>query len=338
MRAIAWAWMLLVLLLGSDVESANALDKPVGSSSVRDAQLTAAAAKLDGGDESSIRQGLTALTELGGDPAARAVAARLQRGLPPHLIEAAVDTLVLLNRPVSGAALLELTQHRRSQIRSKAIMALGALKQQSAQAALLYALDDPSPEVRGAAVDALGAVGNARAVPALIAAAERGAPGAWHAIGLLAAPGDVKLLLEHAPEGDVVPIRAALDALIARADWSMAARTRLLQQLSSLGTPSVRACLSDYRASAALAAPRLQQAITDALARLEREHAPEKMLANGTHPAAAPQPLAAALRPSVDPKAPKDRPLPPPAALRIDPPKARSANAPSAASVAKVEP
>lgn len=321
MRATAPILLSLVLLLVSGGGSVRALDKAAARVAA-DEQLRTAAAKLDGGEEASIRQALTTLADLGGDASARVVTARLQRGLPPQLIEAAIDTLVLLNRPASGAALLELTQHRRSHIRSRAIQALGALRQQSAQAALLYALDDPSPEVRGAAVEALGAVGNARAVPALIAAAERGMPGAWRAIGRVVGPADVKLVLQHALEGDVGPIRPALDALIARTDWSIGARARLLQQLSELGTPSVRKCLSDYRASDALATPRLQQAITDALARLDREHPPEQMLAN---------------RPVVDPKAPKEGPLPPPA-LRLEPPKARPASAPSAPSVAKVEP
>jgi len=326
MRAAVWACLSLVLVLVSGVEEVRAQHKP-GSPGARDEQLRTAAAKLEGGEEASIRLALTTLTELGGEASARIVTARLQRGLPPQLIEAAIDTLVLLNRPTSGAALLELTQHRRSQIRSKAIAALGALKQQSAQAALLYALDDPSAEVRSAAVDALGNVGNARAVPALLAAADRGVPGAWQALGRVASPADVKLVLQRAPDGDVGPIRPALDVLVARADWSVASRARLLQQLAELGTPSVRSCLSDYRTSHSLGAPRLQQAIAEALTRLDRERPPEQAVA------AAPRSGS-----SVDPKAPKGSAAPPSAAPAIEMPKARRSSAPTVPSVAKVEP
>jgi HEAT repeat protein len=250
---------------------------------VRDEQLQTAIARLQQPDEAAIRQGLSSLTELGGDAAAEAVVARLRRGLPPQLIEAAIDALVLLDRPAASAALLELTQHRRIQIRIKAMQALGALRQKSAQAALLYALDDPSSEVRSAAVDALAAVGNARAVKALIAAAERDVPGAWQAIGAVAGATDVKLVFAHAPEGDVTLIRPALDALISRKDLPVDARSRLAQQIAGLGTPSARVCLQDWVAKGVGGdQARLKQALTQALARVDREHPPDKVVVSNT--------------------------------------------------------
>jgi HEAT repeat protein len=285
MRATPWSVLLVIMV----VSGAQALDKagsPAATAKVRDEVLQTALAKLQG-DEASIRQAFSTLSELGGDAAAEAVVARLRRGLPPQLIEAAIDDLVLLNRPVVGAALLELTQHRRIQIRIKAMQALGALKQHSAQAALLYALDDPSSDVRSAAVDALSAVGNARALPALLTAAERNVPGAWSAIGNLASAADVKTVLAHAQDGDLMPIRPALDALVTRKDLPLDARVRLVQQLVALGSPSARACLSDWTAKAMSDQPaKLKQAMADGLARLEREHAFETGVASsaGSHP------------------------------------------------------
>jgi HEAT repeat protein len=278
MRATGWS-VLLVSMIVSGVGQARALDKAsstAASGKVRDEVLQTAVAKLQG-DEASIRSALSTLSELGGDAAAEAVVARLRRGLPPQLIEAAIDELVMLNRPVASAALIELTQHRRIQIRIKAMQALGALRQHSAQAVLLYALDDPSSEVRSAAVDALATVGNARALPALLTAAERNVPGAWSAIGSLASPADVKTVLAHAQDGDVMPIRPALDALVARKDLPLEARVRLVQQLVALGSPSARACLADWTAKAASAEPaKLTQAMSQGLARLERESAFDK--------------------------------------------------------------
>jgi hypothetical protein len=300
MRAKPWSVppVLLVAMIVSGVGHSRALDKassPAVSGKVRDEQLRTATAKLQG-DEASIRQGFSTLSELGGDAAAEAVVARLRRGLPPQLIEAAIDDLVLLNRPVVGAALLELTQHRRIQIRIKAMQALGALRQRSAQAPLLYALDDPSSEVRSAAVGALAAVGNARALPALLTAAERDVPGAWQAIGSLASANDVKTVLKHAQDGDVMPIRPALDAMLSRKDLPLEARVRVVQQVASLGSPSARVWISDRMANGGADEPaRLKQALTDGLAKLEREHPIEKTIATNiiVAPAKAADPKAA---------------------------------------------
>jgi len=284
MRAKPWSVppVLLATMILSVVGHSRALDNatsPAVSGKVREEQLRTATAKLQG-DEASIRQGFSTLTELGGDAAAEAVVARLRRGLPPQLIEAAIDDLVLLNRPAVGAALLELTQHRRIQIRIKAMQALGALRQRSAQAALLYALDDPSSEVRSAAVDALAAVGNARALPALLTAAERDVPGAWQAIGSLASANDVKTVLQHAPAGEVMPIRPALDAMLGRKDLPLEARVRVVQQVAALGSASARAWISDRMANGGSDEPaRLKQALTDGLMRIDRENPMEKIIA-----------------------------------------------------------
>ena len=215
---------------------------------------------------------------------------------------------------------------RRIQIRIKAMQALGALKQRSAQAVLLYALDDPSSDVRSAAVDALATVGNARALPALLTAAERNVPGAWTAIGSLASPADVKTVFAQVQDGDVMPIRPALDALVARRDLPLEARVRVVQQLVALGSPSARVCLSDWMAKGASDEPaRLKQAVSQGFAVLEKEHASEKGIASSAGAAAT---QGASAKP-VDPKQAKRA-----AGLPVPRPNAES----RAASLASPEP
>jgi HEAT repeat protein len=234
--------------------------------------LKTAEGKLQNGDEAAVRQAFGSLVELGGEDAAQAVVARLRRGLPPQLIEAAIDTLVLLGRPSLAPPLLELTQHRRIQIRIKAMQALASLKMKSAQSALLYALDDPSSEVRTAAVEALASLGNARALPALYTAAERGVPGAWEAVGQIATAADFKTLVSRAQRDDAMVGRPALDTLMARANLPLDAKLKLVQQVAGLGTPSARAVLTDWSAAyKAEGHPRLRQGLVDGLARLDRE-------------------------------------------------------------------
>lgn len=301
MRATPWSVLITAIGIVSGVGHSYALDKPTSpatSAKVQNEVLQTAQAKLQQGDEAAIRQAFTALAELGNDAAAEALVARLRRGLPPQLIEAAIDTLVLLNRPAVGAALLELTQHRRTQIRIKAIEAIGALRQKSAQAALLYALDDPSSEVRSAAVESLAVVGNNRALPALFAAAERDVPGAWRAIGNLAGPNDWKGLLGRAIQSDVMMIRPALDAYVARKDIPLEVRVRAVQQLAALDSPSARACVADWLAAYPSDGPaRLRQVLSDSLAKLDRDHPGEfrdMKMAKSTTGLPAPRPNAEA--------------------------------------------
>ncbi|MEY4579651.1 MAG: hypothetical protein RL701_4354 [Pseudomonadota bacterium] len=263
--------------------------KPVpvaAASAVATPHATTDAAKqaLQAGDAEQVRAALETLAMSGsgsgaGESAANAVVARLRRGLPPQLIEQAIDALVLLNRPSAGPALLELTQHRRTQVRIKAISALGALQIRSAQSALLYALDDPSGEVRSSAVSALTRVGNARALPALLTAAERGVPGAWQASAQLVQPKDLKQLFERARTADVVDVRAALDTLLARNNLPSESKLRTVAWVRARGTASARSCLLDWLAALPVnAQANMRSALLKAVSELDREH-PEHLAA-----------------------------------------------------------
>ena len=233
-----------------------------GAAGAQSESLAIAQERLQSGDDATVRAALNSLMQLGGEPAAQLVGARLRRGLPPLLIEAAVDALVLLDRASAGPVLLELTQHRRMQVRVKVMQALAALRVRSAQAALLYALDDPNTEVRGAAVDALASVGNARALPALFTAADRGVPGAWVAIGTIASPADFKALFSHAHAADVAAMRPALDTLMGRSNLPVEAKLRVAQLVQGLGSSGARECLADWSEHLpADAAPRLRQGL-----------------------------------------------------------------------------
>jgi hypothetical protein len=249
----------------------RAASKPP-TAAVQQELLKSAQEKLSG-DEAAIRQGLGALASLGGEAASQAVVTRLRRGLPPQLIEVAIDALVQLRRPSAGPALLELLQHRRMQLRVKAMAALAALEVRSAQSALLYALDDPSGEVREAAVLALSRVGQPRALPALFTAAERGVPGAWQAIGRIASPADLKALVARAPHGDPALIRPALDALLERTNLPLDGKLRAVQLVQGLGSAGARACLVEWLAALpADAQPRMRTALLQAVQRIDREH------------------------------------------------------------------
>lgn len=250
----------------------------------------AAEEKLAGSDWGSIRQGLDALAELGGEPAATAIVARVRRGLPPPLTEQAIESLLRIHSVSAGPALLELTLHRRAQIRERAVSALGALKIRSAQSSLLYALDDSSPTVRAAAAQALGGVGTVRALPALWAAADRGVDHAFEAIGAIAGPKDVNALFERAKGTDIRAIEPALEAILERPNFPLPAKLAILQQIEQLGSPSARTYLvRRLDAWKERGQPRLRQALFDAIKRMDHAQQllsaePSPTPSQGAHP------------------------------------------------------
>lgn len=238
------------------------------------ALIASAKQALESADPSQVREALETLAgSAGGENVANAVVARLRRGLPPQLIEQAIDTLVLLDKPSAGPALLELTQHRRMQIRVKAIAALAALHVRNAQSALLYALDDPSGEVRSSAVHALAQIGNTRALPALLTAAERGVPGAWQAGAQLVPAGSAKQFFERASKADVVELRAALDTLLARQNLPLEVKLRTVAWVRERGTVAARACLLDWLAALPVKAqPSMRTALLKAVEDIDHDH------------------------------------------------------------------
>jgi hypothetical protein len=217
---------------------------------------------LLGHDPETIRQALDTLAKSGNAQAATAIATRLHRGLPTQLIEPAIAALVALNKPSAGPVLLELTLHRNAHVRQQAVAGLGALKLQSAQPVLLRELDDPNPDVRAAAVEALGKAGNARALPGLLHALDRGIAHAMEAIGAIATPQDLKVILERAAPGDLTPVRPALQAMLERADFPLQGKLTLIQEVAKLSWPSARACLVAWLdAWKNTGDPRLRQAL-----------------------------------------------------------------------------
>jgi hypothetical protein len=259
MRASLVALLLLMSIARAEAQS-------------RQSPSAVAQQKLDSSDPALVGEGMAELGAIGGDAAALAIANRLKRGLPPQLTEAAVTTLHGLMRPNAAPVLIELRYHRHASVRAAALAALGELKLHSASVfgALQAGLDDPSPEVRGAALQALVTFGDARALPLMFSAAKRGMPGGWEAIGRLARPADCKHLFGQAVDGDVSPLRPALDALVARPDAALDAKLKLIQELGKLDSVSAHAYLSQWLATAKADAPaRVRSALADTLHKLD---------------------------------------------------------------------
>lgn len=213
---------------------------PASAAKARQAE---ALRKLGAADAESVNAGIAALRAIGDQPAQKALIERVQVGLPPAQVVAALDALVALRAKRALPVITELVQHRRPLVRKQALAALGALEQRGArasQAVLVSALEDPSAEVCAAAAAALGRVGTPSALPALFSAYDRGVITALPAIAALAGRESIAPLFARMPQGTVEPVEPVLDRLLEGGKLSTADQVGVVRKLTELGTPSAR--------------------------------------------------------------------------------------------------
>ena len=215
----------------------------------RSSELDDAVALLGSQSADEVRGGLEALG-LQGDPRAVApIAERVRHGLPPELLDVAIDTLTILGRPEAGPVLFDLTSHRRAAVRVKAVQGIVATRPRGADRVLMEALSDTDPTVRGAAAQGLGELGATAGLDALFHALDRRVPEAAGAIGMLARPAEVERFLGYLGQLPFDQITPALSEMLSRADLSARAKLSIIHHLSELATPEVRVFLEDFVSS-----------------------------------------------------------------------------------------
>jgi hypothetical protein len=196
------------------------------------------------------------------------LAARIERGLPPELLDAAVDTLSVMARPEAGPVLLQLASHRRAAIRAKAVAALVACHARGADGALINALRDLDPSVRAAAALGLGQLGARNAVDSLFLAFERGVAEAGASLGQLVNEQQIPRLagyLGHTPFDMMTP---AFDEIFARPDIAERVKLDLVNRFAELATAGVKTYLETLAASQPAGASTLRQRALEAASRI----------------------------------------------------------------------
>jgi len=211
--------------------------------SAQQERFDAAVHKLSSGDIAAVQSGIDALVEHGGPLAERALTERVAAGLPPSLVEPALQGLVKLNAKRSVPVLVELLEHRRALVRSEALRALAQLdarKPSPLQATFVAALNDSATEVSGAAAEGLGRIGTKAALPALWAAYDRGVMPALGSIAELAGPESVEPLITRAQASGVERLELALDRLLARNALPSAAQVKLVRGMAATKSDGAR--------------------------------------------------------------------------------------------------
>jgi len=229
-------------------------------------ELTRAIEQLQSADEAEVRAAIETLGVLGNARAASPIAERIRRGLPPELLEAAIDALTVLGRPESGPVLFELTTHRRPAIRLRAVQAIAATRPRGADRALAQALADSDSSVRAAAATALGEIGATGALDALFHALDRRVPEAAVAIGRLARPNEVERFLGYLGQLPFTLVMPALTEMLQRNALAERSRLAIVHRLTELATPEVRAFLEQLVPS--LPDSAVRRAAEDAIPRI----------------------------------------------------------------------
>jgi len=223
--------------------------RPPAVETVAGPPLEELVAQLASSDEAIIRQGIEALGLRGQADVVEPLAARIRRGLPPELLELAVDTLVISGRPEAGPVLITLISHRRPAIRLKAIMAVASLKPRGAEQSLTLALSDADAQIRAAAATGLGQVGARGSVDRLFLALEHGVLEASTSIGVLATPAEVVRLLGYLGRLAFDGISPALGELLARRDIPDRTKLDIVARLAELATGGAKTFLQEFVAS-----------------------------------------------------------------------------------------
>jgi HEAT repeat protein len=204
---------------------------------------------LGSSDPAAVRTGIEALGLAGNARAVPPLADRIRRGLPPELLDAALDTLLVLSRPESGPILFELTAHRRPEVRLKAVQAIVASEPRGADRVLVSALSDLDPAVRAAAALGLGQLGARTAIDPLFHALDRGVAEASTAIGQLATAEQVTRLLGYLGRIPFDALTPALSEILARRDVPQRTKLDVIARLEETATPEAKAFLQEFVAS-----------------------------------------------------------------------------------------
>jgi HEAT repeat protein len=262
----------LSLALATPAQAAPRKPKPAApadSNPSTQLSLEEIAVMLSSASADEVRMAIEASASLGTPDVIPLIQERVRAGLPPELLEVALDSVVLLGDPSAGELLAALTRHRRPNVRLKAVQAIVALKAVGAAPALERALSDSAPPVREAAAAGLGELGVRADINRLFLAFDRNVGSAARAIGRLAKDDDVARLLGYLGRQPLTSLTPAFDSLLVRKDLGEATKLRVVAQLLELGTAEARGYLEGLMQKLpADTPPRVRRSIDDAVARI----------------------------------------------------------------------
>jgi HEAT repeat protein len=168
-----------------------------------------------------------------------ALARRIDHGLPPPLLTAAVDALVAVGRSASRA-LAALATHRRPAVRQRVAEGLVAARAPEARRVLRELLDDPNAAVRASAASGLGDLGPQGALADLLLAARRGLPEAATVVASSVRPHQVRSVLLELDTDSLESLLPVLRGIATRTDLPARARIPIVGAIKAFDNATSR--------------------------------------------------------------------------------------------------
>lgn len=225
---------------------------------------------LESSSMDELRGGIEALGVSGEPAAVPHLASRIRRGLPPELLDSALDALTALARPTAGPVLGDLLRHRRPDVRRRAVAAIIACRGDDAGALLARALDDSDATVRSSAAVGIAELRTRSAMDALFLALERGVSEATVAIGRMGNESEVERVLGYVGRVPLDVLTPGLQEALTRTDLSERARLGVVQRLAELASPGVRQFFTTVLQALPPGAASIRRAIEEASARIQQ--------------------------------------------------------------------
>ena len=205
-----------------------------------DKNIVAAQTLLASSSRDEVEAGIQSLGLIGTAAAAPPIIARVRAGLPPDLLETSIITLMALGQPQAGPLYIELLEHRRPEIRVRAIEAIVALKPKNAELGLQRALADLDPKVRASAATALGDLRATGSVEQLFQALDRGTFEASAAIGYSLRTDHVPRLLSYLGTLPFHHLAPAFTQVMLRKDIAEKDKLAVVSRLQEVGTREIK--------------------------------------------------------------------------------------------------
>lgn len=258
MRALLPTMLVVTLAQTAHVQAAPAKKPKITIEEV--------AVMLASNDEEELRSALESAPLLPASEVVPMLEDRVRSGLSRTLLDVAIDSLQLLSDKTSSALLVELSRHRRPEVRVRALESLAHTKAPQARDALVQGLGDPDADVRNAAAEGLAELGDHGNFTMLVRAFDRGIEGAGPALGKLARPEDLNGLFDALDHYGLDRWQPLFATLLARRDFPDAEKVRALERLIVRGGEDTANALSNLQAGLpADASPRVKKILADAI-------------------------------------------------------------------------
>jgi HEAT repeat protein len=252
---------------------AQGRQKPGAAEVVRAPALPSDAVKrLKSGDPSQIKSALDDVRVSGkaGAAAVPVIVDLVERGEPPALTQAAIDTLADTESEAGSVALAWYARHRNVGLRRAAVQALAHTRGAVAIKALRVALSDPDPGVRGLSATGLGTLKAKEAIGDLFVALDHKVAESSASIGKLCAGNECDKLAAKLGGGSLPfeVVTSGLDQALLRGppDVSDDIKIKIVARVRELGTAEAHRFLSEILAKwPKSGSQRVKQAIDQAV-------------------------------------------------------------------------